>query len=136
MSSVQEGLRELAEPWPGGSPVKAAIDRAARRAGFSYWRCFDLWYGKARRIEQFEIEALEAAIERKRREEARNELHDLRIRLARLEARMAQSDPEFFRPSIEAIRRAGFAGGAAVGTASDGEDGPSGRDGATAREGR
>lgn len=96
-------LRELSEPRVGGEFVKVAIDRAAKRAGFGYWRAFDIWYGKARRIEQFERDALAAAVEKKRREAARNEIHDLRLRLARLESRLVQTDEDFHREDIAAL---------------------------------
>jgi hypothetical protein len=73
------------------------IDRAARRAGLSYWRAFDIWYGKARRIEQAERASIAEALEHKRKEATRNELHELRLRLARLEAILAGKDPDFHR---------------------------------------
>jgi hypothetical protein len=104
-NSLGEHLRELAEPYPPGDRIKAAIDRAARRIGLTYWRTFDLWYGKARRVEPHEQLAIAEALERKRREAARNELHELQIRIARLEARLAQTDAEFHRVDIEALRR-------------------------------
>lgn len=101
MNDVATSLRELGEPL---HPVKAAIDRAARAAGLPRWRTFDLWYGKARRIEPFEQAAVAAALDRKRREAARNELHELRTRLLRLESLMVQSDPDFHREDIAANR--------------------------------
>ena len=54
MTDARAALHELAEPWSRGDRVKVAIDRAARRAGLAYWRAFDIWYGKARRIEPHE----------------------------------------------------------------------------------
>src|SRR6188768_2488121 len=97
-------LRELAEPSALGDRIKAAIDRAARRAGLSYWRAFDIWYGKARRIEPSEIDAIEDALLKRRKEVTRNELHDLRTRLARLEALLVQTDEEFHRPELDRLR--------------------------------
>jgi hypothetical protein len=55
-------LKQLAEPLQFGDRTKYAIDRAARRAGLSYWRAFDIWYGKARRIETHEAESIETAL--------------------------------------------------------------------------
>ena len=92
MSDVATHLRELAEPWSPGDKVKRAIERAAHCCGLSYWRTFDIWYGKARRIEPAEKQAITDALRKKRREAARNELHELRIRLARLESLMARND--------------------------------------------
>lgn len=104
VEAAREYLRELADPRPGGDPVKSAIDRAARRCGLTYWRAFDIWYRKARRIEEFESDAIAAAVVKRRRELARNEFHELRIRLARLESMLAQSDPDFHRHTIERVR--------------------------------
>lgn len=96
-------LRDLASAGQRGDKVKAAIDRAAKRAGLTYWRAFDIWYGKARQVEQSEIDAIDAALRAKRREENRNELHELYLRLARLEARLAQEDPDYERPSVDLL---------------------------------
>lgn len=104
IETAAEYLRELAEPRPAGDPVKAAIDRAAKRAGFTYTRTFDLWYRKARRIEQFEQDAIAAALLKRRREVARNEFHELRTRLSRLESLLAQSDPDFHADAIRHVR--------------------------------
>jgi hypothetical protein len=97
-------LRELSEPWSRGDRVKAAIQRAGHRAGLAYWRAFDIWYGKARRIEPHEVDAIEDALIKRRKEVTRNELHDLRTRLARLEALLVQTDEEFHRPDLDRLR--------------------------------
>lgn len=104
MTDISAQLRELSQPWEMGDKIKRAIERAARRSGLSYWRAFDLWYGKARRVEQFEIDQVAAALEHKRKEEARNELHELRTRLARLESLLAQTDPDFHRETLNQTR--------------------------------
>jgi len=117
MTDIIAQLRELSEPWPSGSRVKAAIDRASKAAGITYWRAFDIWYGKARRIEPFEHAAVAAALDRKRKEAARNELHELRTRLLRLESLLVQTDPDFHRASLAAnsqhLRALGGASGPA-----------------------
>ena len=100
-----QGLRELSEPRHSGEYVKNAIERAARLSGLSYWRCFDIWYRKARRVEAFEITAIADALERKRELEAKNELAQLRLRLSRLEARMVSTDEDFYRPQIDFLGR-------------------------------
>jgi hypothetical protein len=101
---VEAALRELADPRPGGDRVKAAIDRAAKRAGLSYWRAFDIWYGKARRVEEFERDAISEALNKKREEAARNEFHELKTRLLRLESILVQTDPDFHRPTVDGVR--------------------------------
>jgi uncharacterized sporulation protein YeaH/YhbH (DUF444 family) len=105
MTDISLSLRELAEPWSPGDRVKAAIDRAAKRARLPYWRAFDIWYGKARRIEQHEIDAVVAALADKKRMETRNEVRDLRKRLEILESRLTQVDEDFHRETISAVRQ-------------------------------
>jgi len=103
MTDLAAGLRELSEPWPPGSKVKEAINRAARASGLSYWRAFDIWYGKARRIEHHEWEMVSRALEKAQQKAARNELHELKTRLAVLEARLNQVDQDFHRPEIDRV---------------------------------
>ena len=91
MTDLSAALRELSEPSPSGDRIKAAIDRAARRAGLSYWRAFDIWYGKARRVEPDECVRINEALEKRREEAARHELHDLKTRIARLEALLSRA---------------------------------------------
>lgn len=97
-------LRELAEPSARGDRVKTAIERASRLSGLSYWRTFDLWYRKARRVEDFEIAAINGALAKKRAGDTRNELSELRLRLARLENVLLQTDPDFHRPAVDFMR--------------------------------
>jgi hypothetical protein len=97
-------LRELAGTIEPGE-TKRAIERAAKRAGFSYSRTFDLWYRKARRVEEYETEAIAQAVIKKRKTDALREFSELRARMQRLEAMLAQSDPEFHGGTIEEIRQ-------------------------------
>jgi hypothetical protein len=50
--------RRCSEPCPAGDYVKAAVGRAAERAGINYRRMRDIWYGDARRIDSWEMDAL------------------------------------------------------------------------------
>jgi hypothetical protein len=59
--------------------------------------------GLARRLPH-EIAAIEDALVKRRKEVTRNELHDLRTRLARLEALLVQTDEEFHRPALDQLR--------------------------------
>jgi hypothetical protein len=101
LSSVRAALHELAEPRPVGDFVKQAIARAARLAGLSYTRCFDLWYGKARRIEEDEQERIAEAVMKKRSVEAKNEIHALRLTIERHEI--------LIRRALQDIDRIGLA---------------------------
>lgn len=97
-------LRSLSEPWPSGERVKTAIARAAKLSGLSYWRAFDIWYRKARRIEKIEIARISEALQKKKAEDARNELWGLRLRLERLEALLSKTDTQFHRETIDRVR--------------------------------
>lgn len=110
MSEAALMLRELSYPWEPGEKIKTVIDRTSRMCRLSYWRTFDIWYRKARRVEDYEIAQIAEALRIKNERAAKNELHDLKLRLARLEASL-QGDPDFHRPTIDfardAMRKAG-----------------------------
>jgi hypothetical protein len=107
-------LRALSDP---GARTKVAIDQAARRSGLHYWRVFDIWYGKARRIEPHEIEKIKQALDAKndqaRADEraTRDELQALKSRIARLEARLAAEDEDVRRARPGHARDAVCGGG-------------------------
>lgn len=100
MSEQSKWLRELSEPWSDGEKVKSAIERAAKLAELPYWRAFDIWYGKEKQIQPFEIEQIAKAIQAKNERDARNEFRDLKARIAKMEARFMAGDQEFYSPSI------------------------------------
>ena len=100
-----EALQELSQPWASGDRTKTAIARAARIVGLPYWRAFDIWYRKAQRFNADEAERIQNALQKKREEEARNELAELRTRLLKMEARLAATDSDFHRPHIDFVRQ-------------------------------
>lgn len=102
-----EALRELSEPWPSGERVNLAIARAARLSGLAYWRASNIWYRKAHRVEPHEITAISDALQRKRELDDRNEIANIKLRIARLESRLNQTDEEFYRPTIEWLGKMG-----------------------------
>jgi hypothetical protein len=89
MTTFSQALQELSEPRPVGDTIQSAIVRASRITGIPYPRTFNIWYRRARRIDAHEAQAIEAALNHKREEEARNELHDLRTRLLKMESRIS-----------------------------------------------
>ena len=97
-------LRSLAEPWgPGG--VKAAINRAARKAKISAGLAKRLWYGEARRIDAETMDKLRAAVrERAARtqESARAEYRLLVKRIEACEAALGLSGPNVGRAADHA----------------------------------
>jgi hypothetical protein len=98
---VAKQLKELSEPHSRGEKMISIIERSARLAGLSYSRCYEIWYRRARRIEPAEIARISEALEQKNRLDARNELSQLRLRLARLESLLIQTDPDFHRPTVD-----------------------------------
>jgi hypothetical protein len=99
-------LKELATSASRDETIKQMVERAARLTGLSYWRTFDLWYDKARNITDEEREAISIALAKRRLEADRNEARELRVRLTRLEARLLQTDEDFYREEIGQIRNA------------------------------
>lgn len=110
---ASQRLHRLAEPIPAGDKVKAQISRAARAAGLSYWRAFDLWYGKARRIDAHELDAIRSA-EAERAQRSGNRAHELKAvaeeleaiakRLARLGSTEARSDLQALGTVLTRVR--------------------------------
>jgi len=94
-------LRELSEPWASGERMKSVLDRTSRMCSLSYWRTSDIWYRKARSIEEAEIAKIKEALRIKHERAARNELHDLKFRIAKLEAALISRDPDFHSPDID-----------------------------------
>lgn len=103
-ATYADALRELSEPRPVGDLVKSAIGRASRVVDLPYWRTFDIWYGKARRIDDHEARRIEQALQSKREEAARNEIHDLRTRLLRIESRVAAQGADVNRTRLDLSR--------------------------------
>lgn len=97
---AQKAMRELSKPHGDGEKIPEIISRCARLTGFCYSRCFEIYYGRSRRIDAAELARIEEALARKNRLDARNELSDLRLRLMRLETRLLQTDEEFHRETI------------------------------------
>lgn len=102
-------LRELSLPKPAGDKFNFAIGRAAAASGLEYWRAFDIWYRKARRIDDFEAQQITEALRIKREKAAQNELDELRVRLAKLESSFVQHHQDFSRedlsPDGQPVRR-------------------------------
>ena len=97
-------LKELSEPCSRDEKMTTIIERTARLAGLKYSRCYEIYYGRARRIEHAELLRIQEALEQKNRKDARNELSELRLRLARLESILVLSDAEFHRETIDQTR--------------------------------
>ncbi|WP_130229301.1 hypothetical protein [Bradyrhizobium sp. Leo121] len=104
MSDAALMLRELSEPWASGERIKSVLDRTSKLCRLTYWRTYDIWYRKARRIEPHEIDQIAEALAIKKEKAARNELHDLKLRLARLEASLNAGDTHFNSSAIDRTR--------------------------------
>lgn len=97
-------LRELSLPWMAGERMKGILQRTSRLCHLTYWRTSDIWYRKARKIEPYEVVQIAEALRLKRESAAKNELHELKFRLAKLESLLASKDPDFFSPDIDFYR--------------------------------
>lgn len=104
-------LRELAEPRAGGEFIKTTIDRVSKLSRLKYWRTFDLWYAKARTVEEYELDQIREALRIKNAKAARNELQAAKLILARLEARLNAGDTDFYRADIDGLREAALGAG-------------------------
>ncbi|MGW1422713.1 hypothetical protein ACWAT4_21665 [Bradyrhizobium manausense] len=104
MSDAAVMLRELSYPWEPGEKIKVVIDRTSKLCRLTYWRTFDIWYRKARKVEDYEIAQIAEALRIKNERAAKNELHDLKLRLARLEASLSAGDADFHSPTIDFAR--------------------------------
>lgn len=82
------GLRQLVEPVRAGESIKALIGKAARRAGMSYGRAYECWYGRAR-VRPEELDRVRALLQAREQEAINEEIAELRQRLARLEEQLA-----------------------------------------------
>lgn len=97
-------LRELAQPRGDGEFIKTTIDRVSKLSKLGYWRVFDLWYKKARTVEEYELDQIREALRIKNEKAARNELHEAKLIIARLEARLNAGDSDFYRADIDGLR--------------------------------
>ena len=97
-------LWELSLPWGEGERKKSVIDRTSKLCRLDYWRAWDIWYRKARRIEAHEMQQIAEALLIKQEKAARNELNELKLRLARLEATLNAGDAEFHGPAVDFAR--------------------------------
>lgn len=92
-SEAADLMRLLAEPAVPGESVKAAINRAARRAGLSAGLGKRLWYGEARRIDADTMDQLRerAARDNEALTKARDARQAMHERLLRIEAALGFS---------------------------------------------
>lgn len=111
VSSIVEAsflVRRIALPAQIGDTIKRQIDRASRRIPFwSASRVKDVWYADPRiRIGADELADLrDIARDEAAAREARNEFRQLQDRIARIEAALGVSDPEFHSDAIDALRQ-------------------------------
>ena len=100
---ASKALKELSEPRSREEKITTIISRCARLAGLKYSRCYEIFYGRARSIEPAEIARIGEALEQKNLTHARNEISQLRLRLARLEALLSQADAHVPCPTIDPV---------------------------------
>jgi hypothetical protein len=97
-------LRELAKPKPESEKAVDTISRVAALVGMSHSRAYEIWYGRARRIEPDELARINDAIALKDRREIFHDIQALRAALDRIEARISAADPELDRADLHLAR--------------------------------
>ena len=100
---IAKALKVLSEPHLRDEKMVTIIERSASAAGLSYSRAYEIIYRRARRIEPAEVVRIQEALDRKRQRDARNELGELQIRIARLEQYFIQTDEAFHREDLNAL---------------------------------
>lgn len=108
---ITDSLKLISPPMEGAN-IKARIARAARLTGLSYWRTWDLWYGKARRIDAHEADVIRTA-RRRRAESSRvdeltsiaTDFEALAERIAVLAARSSREEADRARLLASRVRR-------------------------------
>ena len=85
-----ELVRRASGPEVAGG-IKSAIGRAARILGWKFSRTYEIWYGRARRIDAHEMDKLRALA----REQAE--------KYERVAMAMRQTDPDFYVEDIAGL---------------------------------
>ena len=94
-------LKEIGGP----GPIKSAIFRASKLSGLPYTRTWNIWYGKALRVEEHELQQITTAWGTED-ERLRRDIIELKSKIARLEARLAMADARVRSPHINFYRGA------------------------------
>ena len=103
VAQAQADLRKLGGELLPGEKIGIVIGRVAVAAGLKYSRAFELWYGKARRVESYEREQIREALAKLELRWLENELHDWRMALARMETKAAALRADMDRPRVDLL---------------------------------
>jgi hypothetical protein len=103
MKQITRQFRQLAEPVARGEKIAAIISRAGRVVGMGYSRAFETWYDRSKLSDE-EDQRIQTALETKSKQDDRNELRQLRLRLEILESRLLSKDADFHREDVAGLR--------------------------------
>lgn len=103
VAQAQADLRKLGGELLPGEKIGIVIGRVAVAAGLKYSRAFELWYGRSRRLEDYERQQIREALARKELERLENDLHNWRIILAKMDAKVASLRADLNRPSLDLL---------------------------------
>ena len=95
MADATAMLKDLGQPWRPGEFVKDVIARVAPLAGLSQTRAGDIWYAKARRVEDHELAAIADALAKKNERSVWNRIHNLEVELAQLKSIVRLSNTDY-----------------------------------------
>ena len=103
VAQAQLDLRKLAGELMPDEKIKSVIGRVAAVVGLKYSRTFELWYGRSRRLEDYEREQICEALAKKELKWLENELHNWRMALARMETKAAALRADMDRPRFDLL---------------------------------
>lgn len=95
MTDATTMLKELGQPWRPGEFVKDVISRVAPLAGLTQTRAWDIWYGKARRIEDGELANIVDALAKKSERSLWNRIHNLEVELAQIKSIVRSANTDY-----------------------------------------
>jgi hypothetical protein len=103
--SMQELVAAVAGPREWGDTRQSWIARAARRAGISFRQAKSIFYGEITDPEHKAVRRLRDFITASEEKAVRDERNEFRARLARLEAALLSTDPDFHRETLAVLRQ-------------------------------
>lgn len=101
MADATMMLKDLSQPWRPGEFVKDAISRIAPLAGLSQTRAADIWYGKARRVEDYELANIADALAKKNERSIWNRIHNIEVELAQLKSIVRLSNTDYGQSAFD-----------------------------------
>jgi uncharacterized membrane protein YccC len=104
VAEMRQHARAIGAPLFADEQVLFRIERVARRLSITARRARAYWYGEAASIPADHMDRARQIARQPIEQEASDAFAELQNRIARLEAALAVSDPDFHGPSLDALR--------------------------------